>query len=266
MKKVEIFLLSALLVLTLTCFSSAQEPEPQEQEQKLFNAVSISPGFGFEYFSRTIGWDDDYTSKLKSLFLTLDAEVELQRGIYVRAVLGFSSSSYEALVFRGRKFPVSVQLPEDYIKGFILGAEVRKKLIHSESLRVDAFGQFYYCYGIKKEWEVPGLAVEGTVEGRPTWMRAPVGLIFTYTGYETFFPYINLNFNKLWGKFNMDEIIQDLTGREEKKISGESSFCISLGFTFKLTESISFKSEASFMPYKEGTDFGIMVKAMYSLD
>lgn len=265
MKKVEIFLLSALLVLTLTCFSSAQEPEPQEQEQKLFNAVSISPGFGFEYFSRTIGWDDDeYTSKLKSLFLTLDAEVELQRGIYVRAVFGFSSSSYEALAFR--ELPVSVRLPEDYIKGFILGAEVRKKLIHSESLRVDAFGQFYYCYGNKKEWEVPGLSVEGSVKGRPIWMRAPVGFIFTYTGYESFFPYINLNFNKLWGKFNMDETIQDLTGREEKKISGESSFCISLGFTIKLTESISFKSEASFMPYKEGTDFGIMVKAMYSLD
>ncbi|MCK4758987.1 MAG: hypothetical protein KAT69_03015, partial [Candidatus Aminicenantes bacterium] len=193
MKIVEIFLLSALLVLTLTCFSSAQEPEPQEQEQKLFNAVSISPGLGFEYFSRTIGWDDDeYTSKLKSFFLTLDAEVELQRGIYVRAVLGFSSSSYESLAFR--ELPVSVRLPEDYIKGFILGAEVRKKLIHSESLRVDAFGQFYYCYGNKKEWEVPGLAVEGSVKGRPTWMRAPVGFIFTYTGYETFFPYINLNF------------------------------------------------------------------------
>ncbi len=264
MKKIEIFLLSATLVMILTCFLSAQELEPQEQEHRLFNAESISPGLGFEYFSRTIGWDDEYTSKLKSFFLTLDIETELRRGLYLRAVIGFSSSDYEGLAFR--ELPVSVQVPEDYLKGFILGAEVRKLLVHSESLRVDAFGQFYYNYGSKQEWEIPDLAVEGTVEGRPKWMRVPVGLIFTYTGYETFFPYINLNFNKLWGKFNMDEIIQDLTGREEQKISGESSFCVSLGFTFKLTESISFKSEASFMPYKEGTDFGILVKAMYTLD
>jgi hypothetical protein len=64
----------------------------------------------------------------------------------------------------------------------------------------------------------------------------------------------------------MDETVQDLTGREEKKISGESSFCVSLGFTFKLSSSLSFKSEASFMPYGEGTDFGILVKAIYSID
>ena len=62
---------AVLLILILACFSSALA-----QEQKLLNAVSISPGIGFEYFSRTINWDDNTsTSELKSHFFTLDTEI-----------------------------------------------------------------------------------------------------------------------------------------------------------------------------------------------
>jgi len=258
MKKTDVLFLSVLLILILTCSSSALA-----QEQKLFNAVSINPGIGFEYFSRTISWDDDqYTSKLKSRFLTFDTEVELQGDLFVRAVLGFASSNYDSLAFRD--LPVSVELDVGYIRAYIMGADVKKSLIHSEDLRIDAFGQFFYCFATKKEWEIPGLAVEGNVEGRSSWKRASVGPVFTYTGFDVLYPYLYLSFNKLWGTFKMDQTIQDLTGREEKKISGESSFCISLGFTFKLTESLSLKSEASFMPYKDGMDSGIMIRAMYS--
>jgi hypothetical protein len=62
----------------------------------------------------------------------------------------------------------------------------------------------------------------------------------------------------------MDQAIQDLEGSEIQKINGESSFGVSLGVTFKINESFSLKSEARFLPHKEGIDSGIMIKAMYS--
>jgi len=260
MRKTRVLFLSVLLSLTFIPFSSAYA-----QEQKLFSAVSISPGIGFEYFTRTINWDDEYTSKLKYRFITLDMEVELQRGIFIRAVLGFSSSNYEALTFR--ELPISAVIGQDvgYIKGYILGANVKKSLVQSEELKIDASGEFFYCIGRKNEWEIPeDFVVEGSVEGRPTWMRASIGPVFTYTGFESISPYLYLSFNKLWGKFRMEEIIEDLTGTENQKIYGESSVCVGLGFTFKLTEYLSFKPEVNFFPYKDGVDSGIMIKAMYT--
>jgi hypothetical protein len=248
------------LILTLICLSSAAA-----QERSLFNAVSISPGIGFEYISRTINWDDDqYRSKLKSNYFTLDTEFEFQGGLFVRAVFGYTTSNYESLVFR--QLPVSIELGEEigYIGGYLLGVDVKKSIIHSEELRIDLLGQFFYGIGSKKEWEIPGLAVEGSVEGRPNWIKATVGPVFTYTGFDTLFPYLYLNFNKFWGRFKMDQTIQDLERSEIKKIKGESSFCVSLGLTYKITQSFSFKSEARFLPYKDGIDSAIMIKVMYS--
>jgi hypothetical protein len=253
-----ILLIAVMLILILACFSSAMA-----QEQKLLNAVSISPGIGFEYFSRTINWDNETsTSKLKSHFFTLDTEIEFPGGIFFRAVLGFSSSNYDSLTFR--ELPVSVELDVGNISGFMLGADVKKSLIHSEALRIDVLGQFFYDLGKKTEWDIPGLAVEGRVEGKSSWMRVSIGPVFTYTGFDALYPYLYLSFNTLWGKFNIDQIIQDLTGNEEKKIKGEGSICVSPGFTFKFTDSLSMKSEANLMPYKDGVDFGVTIKLMYS--
>jgi hypothetical protein len=260
MKKTHAYTFCVSLMLILSFFSSAAA-----QERNLFNAVSISPGIGFEYISRTINWDDDqYTSKLKSNYFTFDTEIELRSGLFVRAVFGLTTSNYESLVFR--QLPLSIDLGEEigYIGGYLFGADIKKSIIHSEDLRIDLLGQFFYGIGSKKEWEIPDLSVEGTVEGRPNWTKVTVGPVFTYTGFDTFFPYLYLNFNKFWGRFRMDETIQDLEGSEIKKIKGESSFCVSLGLTFKVTESLSLKSEARFLPYKDGIDSGILIKAMYS--
>ncbi len=258
MRKTCPLFLFVLLSLILISFSPAHG-----QEQNLFSAVSISPGIGFEYFTRTINWDDEYTSKLKYRFITLDTEIELQKGIFVRVVLGYSSSNYEALTFR--ELPISLELDVGYIKGYILGANIKKSLIQSEELRIDASGEFFYCIGKKNEWEMPeDFVVEGSAEGRPTWMRASLGPVFTYTGFESIYPYLYLNYNKLWGKFHMEQTIEDLSGTEDQKIYGESSVCIGLGFTFKLTKSLSFKPEVNFFPYKDGVDSGIMIRAMYT--
>ncbi len=150
------------------------------------------------------------------------------------------------------------------IKGYLVGAEIKKSLIYAKDLQVDVLGQFFYYMGTKKEWEIADLVVEGTVEGDPSWMRASIGPVFTYSGFDAFYPYLYLNFNKLWGKFKMVQTIQDLTGSEDIKISGASSFSTALGSIFKLTEVFSIKTEVSFIPHNDVVDFGFTVRMMYS--
>ncbi len=118
--------------------------------------------------------------------------------------------------------------------------------------------------GTKKEWEIPDLIVDGTVEGDPSWIRASIGPIFTYRGFDSFYPYLYLNFNKLWGNFKMVQTIQDLTGSEDKKISGASSFSATLGSIFNLTEVFGIKAEGNFIPQGDRVDFGFTVRIMYS--
>jgi hypothetical protein len=162
-------------------------------------------------------------------------------------------SSYNELTFR--ELPISVELDVGTIKGYLVGAEIKKSLIYAKDLRVDVLGQFFYYMGTKKEWEIPDLAVDGTVEGEPSWMRASIGPIFTYSGFDSFHPYLYLNFNKLWGNFKMVQTIQDLTGSEDKKISGASSFGATLGSIFNLTEVFGIKAEGNFIPHGDRVEF-----------
>jgi len=232
MKKIYLVFLAILLSMIFTRFSSAQD-----QEEGMVRAVSITPGIGFEFFSRTITWDDaqdnQYTSRLKSYFFTFNTEIEFGKGFFFNAILGYAipGSSYDKLTFR--ELPFSIELDVGTIKGYLVGAEIKKNLIYAKDLRIDVLGQFFYYMGSKKEWEVPDLAVEGTVEGDPSWMRASIGPVFTYTGFDSFYPYLYLNFNKLWGKFKMVQTIQDLTGSED-------------------------------MPHGDRVDFGFTVSVMYS--
>ncbi len=273
MKKFHIIFLAVLLCLILTRFSSAQD-----QEEGMFRAVSITPGIGFELFSRTITWDDaldvQYTSKLKSSFFTFNTEFKFRKGFFFNAILGYAmpGSSYDELTFR--KLPFSRTLGVGTIKGYLFGGEIKKSLIYAKDLQIDVLGQFFYYMGTKKEWEMPNLPVEveGTMEGDPSWTRASIGPVFTYRGFDAFYPYLYINFNKLWGKFKMVQTIQDLEGsvegslegNEDIEISGASSFSASLGAIFKLTEVFSIKTEGNFIPHEDRVDFGFTVRIMYS--
>jgi len=266
MKKFHLIFLAILLCLIFTRFSSAQD-----QEEGMFRAASITPGIGFEFFSRTITWDDgQYTSKLKSSFFTFNTEFEFGKGFFINAILGYAmpGSSYDEMTFRG--LPFSRTLGVGAIKGYLLGGEIRKSLVYAKDLQVDVLGQFFYYMGTKKEWEMSNLAVEveGTVEGDPSWTRASIGPVFTYRGFDAFYPYLYLNFNKLWGKFKMVQTIQglegSLEGNEDIEISGASSFSATLGAIFKLTEAFSIKTEGNFIPHGDRVDFGFTVRIMYS--
>lgn len=233
------------------------------QEGAFSQKITFKPGLGGEYSSRTISWDDGkYTSKLRSTLFIFSVEFELMEGFSITPLIGYSLSTFDALVFR--KLPLSVELDVGKRGGLLFGGELKKSLFSSNSFEIDARGQFVYYLGAEKQWDISGLSVNGTVTGKPTWMRAWFGPAIAYTGYESFSPYLFLGFNKLWGSFKVDQSIQTLTGTEEKKIKGESLLSATIGAVFELTESFSIQGEAQVLPYKKSVDYGFTLRAVYS--
>lgn len=257
MNRISRCLVGILAVLIISTFSFAQL-----EEEGRYSERSLKPYLGFEYFSRTIEWDgEESTSKLKSYFFTFGAEYQLQEGFSVGAFLGYGFSDYESLAFR--ELPFSLELEVGGMGGFILGAEVTKSFFYLQSFEIGAMGQFVYHFGGKEEWDIPGLNVEGTAEGKPYWMRAQIGPMIVYKA-DSLHPYLFLSFNKLWGTFAMDQTIADLEGKEEKKISAKNLINISLGVLYEITEALSFKGEANIMPFQDGVDVGLMIRAIYA--
>jgi hypothetical protein len=256
-----------LFSLFMSCLSFAQTPE-----ESIFQGTSLKTGLGFEFFNRSMdtftlnsdndSWDKDEDGfNLKSYFFTFTAEFEIQEGLSVAAIVGYAYSNLDSIIFR--KLPFSVEMEVGQIGGLLFGGEIRKTLFYIRDFETEAFGQFIYYTGSQKEWEIPGLSEEGTVEGTPSWMRASIGPVFIYRAFDYFFPYFSLNYNRIWGKYKMDQTVQDLKGSEDKKISGKGSISINLGAIYELTDALSIKGEASFIPYKGGVDLGIQFKAMY---
>ena len=161
-----------------------------------------------------------------------------------------------------RRLPISVELEIGKIGGFIIGGEIKKNLFSFESLDIGAQGQLAYYLGKSEEWEIPGLPVEGTVKGKPSWIRATAGPVLTYSGFDSVHPYVYLAYNHFQGTFKMEQTIQDLTGNEKKDINGKDSFSFSLGAILEFTKTLHVKAEVNFI---QNLDVGAQVKLMYSL-
>jgi len=253
MKKRLHFLVVILLIMNLTNLSLAQN-QTEETTQK----ISLKPTLGFEYFSRTIKWDENnYNSKLKSYLFTFSLDFEIQEGFFLSFLLGYSSNNYNGMIFR--QLPFSVELEDGGIGGYLFGGEIKKNIFSQDNYEICLFGQFVYSLGATKNWEIPGLNVEASAEGKPTWIRTIVGPVFFYKGFDYFYPYLFLNFNYLWGTFKMKETIQNLIGSENKEFSGEGLFGLSVGSVYEVSRSLSLKGEASLIPY-----VGFIIKATYS--
>lgn len=262
MKKICSYCLAALIALCLPRFSFSQfQDEP---------SLRIKPGIHFEYFSRKITWDDKtHTSDVKSFMIALNTEFEMEWGLSLNGIVGFAMTSFDGLVFR--QLPFSVELEVGSIEGFILGAELKKSLFSLNNLEIGVFGQIVHNIGIKKDWDITVLSVQGTVTGKPTWTRASVGPEFRYTGWERFYPYLRVGYNKLWGTFKMDQAIQTLSGTEKKEINEKNVFEGTLGSILELGKGFSLKGEIRMIPYSGGIDLegggidlGILVVAAFS--
>ncbi len=258
MKKISFYFLGILLLLSFPRLAFSQT-----QGVSFSDGLRIKPGIHFEYFNRKMTWEEKkYSSELKSYLFAINGELEIQDGFSVHAIIGYSLSNFDALVFR--QLPFSVELDVGNINGYVFGAELRKSLIFRGNFEVAAYGQFIYYLGKEKEWDLPGLNVPGTVTGKPTWMRASLGPVITYTGFDKFSPYLRLCYNNLWGKFKMIQNVQTLQGTEEKDLRSKSHVDVSLGSIFELTDRFFLKSEVHIYPHSDGMDLGFVVIAAFS--
>jgi hypothetical protein len=258
-------ILSAVLMLfVFTSLSHAQEPTPD-----FSNGNKWSAGLGFEYFKTTVSWDDDsFISPLKSYLMTFHISYEIVDGLYLGGIFGYASSDFESLTFR--ELPISLTMDKGAIGGMLFGGEALFTFYETDSFDFSVLGQYIYYNGGQKQWDIPGLAVDGTATGKPKWSRGTVGVSFKYLAAEPFLPYLNIAYSSLSGTFSMEESIQTLNRTEEKKISGVGSILIALGCIYDLSDSLSLVLEADLTPYgsgdnyEGGVDFGALLRIMYS--
>lgn len=252
-----------LFVLILTLNQTGLLRAQYELREKPKNAA-WKPSLAFEYLSRRINWDANaYHSQLKSYLFSLCVEFEMQGGFLVNLLAGYSLTSYDEMVFR--QLPFSVELDAGGLGGYLVGGQVEKRIFSSPDFEVALHGRFLFTWGLKHTWQINQLNVTGRAEGKPYWMNADIGPLFTYTGFDYFYPYLYVNYTNFLGKFRMDEFIQSLEGSENKKFTVESNFGVSIGAIYELSDVFSIKGEARFIPYRAGIDIGFLVNAIYSV-
>lgn len=229
-------------------------------------ASSFHPGLEFEYGSRTVGWTEDgqeLTSKMTSLLFSLVLEYEVQPGLALAARVGYASTSFDSLIFR--RLPLSVELDSGGMSGLLLGVDAEKALFTGETYSMDVVAQFLASLGFRKEWDIPGLAVEGSAQGKPTWMRASFGPVLTYRGWESMTPFLYPRVDYIWGEFNLDETVQELQASEQKELKGKALFGLGLGADLEITPRLGLRCEAALYPREGGTDYSFMVRTILVL-
>jgi len=237
----------------------------QDAEQSLLSDLKINSGIRLDYFSRTVRAEgEDINDRIKCFFITLNTEFEIDDGFSITAILGYSISNFNSMKFR--HIPVSLELDVGSIGGLIGGLDLNKNILRLRNFEMDISGRIYYSMGLKQTWDIPGLSVEGTAEGKPSLLIVQTGSIFTYTGFAYFIPYVNFSYNKLWGKFKMDETIQDLTGSEEKSLKGRSDLSLSIGCIYEISRNLTATAEGILMPHSDfkNSDFGLMLRLIYA--
>jgi hypothetical protein len=249
---------------------------PSALSQEAVPKMRMVPGLSFEYFSRTVGWDPDpttqkdrYSSQVRSLVGLLHLDFEIQKGSLFGVLFGYSLTNFNGLIFR--QIPFSVDYQAGSIGGFLVGADIGQNLISAGYFEMKAMAQFVIYLGSIKNLQVTTLNADGKLEAKPDhWMRAQIGPVFSYRGFENFSPFLSVTYNKLWGKVSMTETVGDLKGAEEKKISSKSVVGISVGTKYESSPIFSLRAEGTFLPFKKGTsqgwglDFGGSLCAAFS--
>jgi hypothetical protein len=216
----------------------------------------LKVGFGLEYLNRTISWDGEAsTSELNGLLFCFQAEGELRPGLALTVQAGYALTNFNGLIFRG--LPFSVEYQAGYMAGVFLAGGLKARLLQSQSIEVELEAAGDVCLGFPDTWPIQDLAVDGTLEGKSTWIRLTAGPVLWYKGLAYYvFPYLRVHFNRLWGTFRMTETIETLDGVEDKKIAGSGPVSISLGVLSEVTGAIGLRAEVTAIPRRGGLDIG----------
>jgi len=223
----------------------------------------LKTGIGLDYISRSIDWEgEDQLSKLEAFSIGLQLDLEIAKGFNINLLAGLSFSDCGGTVFRD--LPFSLEYGAGGMQGILLGGSLAKSLFSLGDFEMDVWGKFVSSIGSKKKWALTDLAVEGEAAGKLTWFEAAVGPRIFYRGYERISPYVSFLYSPLWGDFQMEETILELTGTEKKKIRGDGLVRVSLGGILDLTEKLSLRGEAGIIPREGSVDTSASLELLFA--
>jgi hypothetical protein len=252
---------AAALVLLL---SPALGPRPTFAEESE-PTKKWKPVLSLEFHSRTIVWDEKArSSNLGSAFLAAGIEARIVRGWSATFFGGVSLANWNGLVFR--TLPFSVEYQAGPRTGFLAGASTKATFARLGSWDLGLEARFLASLGTAKSLDLVGLNEAGTAEVRGTWFRLQAGPVLTYRGLPTLSPFAWLGLDRLWGRCLMEENIRDLSGSEEKTVTGKGWVSAGGGFFWELGPSFGLGFEASALPFKKsggglGLDLGAALRA-----
>ena len=252
------------LILTMggSTLLSAQAGEPQYTYRWL-----IQPALQIDYFSRAVTAEgEDEINRIKSTFISVNLDFEIADDFLIGAMVGYSFNNFNGLSFR--RLPISLELEVGDIGAFITGLDISKGLFRLKNMEIDIFGRGLYMFGSKAVWDIPGLSVTGQAQGQPSWISVEAGPMFTYSGFGYFKPFLKIGYGKIWSNFKMEETIENLTGTEEKKLTGRSDLLLNIGFNYDISRALTIRTEGSLMPHSDfkDFDFGLSFKFIYFLN
>jgi len=255
-------ILCSALISVVLC---ALTPQAFGQASPVSGDSGFRAGLSLGYLSRVLNLSEeveDVIPKMTSLLASLVLEYEFRPGFSLSAHVGYSSSTFDGLTFRRLPYSLEIDTDSGSMGGILLGAEVEKSVLGGAAFGVDIRGQFFASLGFNKEWKISGLAVEGSAKGKPIWMKASVGPVLTYRGWQGITPFLYPRFDYLWGNFELGQTVQDLKGNEKKDIKGKSQFGLGLGADFELSASLRFRAEAGLYPRQGGLDYSFMIRTL----
>ncbi len=254
-----------IMLAFFSVFLSALVPPAVSQMPDRPSPSGFQLGLGFEHFSQTIAWNDldtERTSELTSVLASLVLGYKIRPGFYLAAIVGYSSSNFDGLIFR--RLPFSTVIAGGGMSGPLLGGELSAAIFQGRNIGLDAFGQIIAFFGETRTSEIGGLAVTGKGEAKPSWMRATAGPIIRFGRTAGFKPYIYPNFRYFKGKYEFSETVESLKGEEKKDLTGQGQFGLSGGAEMALSEKFSLRAEAGLYPHKDGNDYAVNIKMLFA--
>jgi hypothetical protein len=222
-------------------------------------------GLRVDYFSQRVGWDNpggELTSDLNSALVAAALQFRLGRDSSATILVGYGSSDFGGLTFRS--LPFSIDYQAGGVGGLALGAEFDLALATGSGIRVSAQGEVMAFLGSTKKWDIPGLAVAGSLEGKPSWVRTRVGPVLAFGRENRLRPYLFPFFHYISGSFKMQESIESLSGKETKDLRGKSWFGVAGGLDIPLSPRARIRAEAGVYPSGSGASYSATVATMFS--
>ncbi len=222
-------------------------------------------GLRVDYFSQLVSWDnlgEKSASDLNSALAAAVLEFRVGRDSSASLFAGYCSSDISGLMFRG--LPFSIDYEAGATGGLALGADFDFSLTPGSRVRVSVRGEVTGGLGQSKKWNIPGLAVTGSLEGKTTWLRARVGPMLAFGGEGRVRPYVFPFFHYIWGNLEMRESVQSLSGKETKDIRSQSYFGVAAGLDIPLSPGVKLKAEAGVYPGSGSAGYSASVATMFS--